>query len=270
MVEILHNKNLASKFQILAEIANSGPQIRQLDIAKKLEVTPQAISDYIGQLVKDGLITQEDHSRYKITHQGVNWMIKELKDLKDYSDFIVKAVTGISVSTAIADAALVKDQRVGLIMKNGLLVATPDTETGCTGVAVSDAKINEDVGIKDIRGIIGFEAGKVTILKVPGTRKGGSRTVDIKKLKTLLKGKQLIGAIGLESLVVLRKADVGMVYFFGVKEAVVESAQHGLSPLVACVEDEFSGLLKRLEDGNISYELIEIKETKTLSGNPKA
>ena len=50
MVEILRNKNLATKFQILAEIANGSPNMQQRDIAAKLGVTPQAISDYMGQL----------------------------------------------------------------------------------------------------------------------------------------------------------------------------------------------------------------------------
>jgi putative transcriptional regulator len=259
MVEILHNKNLATRFQILAEVANNGPQIRQRDIAKKLEVTPQAISEYIGQMVKDGLLVQVDHSRYKVTHEGVNWMIRVLKDLKDYSDFIVKAVTNISVSTAIADSTLAKGQKVGLKMKNGLLVATGQIESGCSGIAVSDAEKDEDVGIKNIEGIIGLEIGKVVILKVPNTQRGGSRKIDAGKLKTILTGKQLIGAIGIESLVALRKNEIPLVHFFGVKEAVVEAAQHGLNPFVACVEDEFSGLIKKLEDANLSYELIDIK-----------
>jgi putative transcriptional regulator len=263
MVEILHNKNLASKFQILAEIANSGPQIRQRDIAKKLEVTPQAISEYIGQLIRDGLVTLEDHSRYKVTHEGVNWMIKVLKDLKDYSDFIVKAVTNISISTAIADSVLMKGQKVGLEMKNGLLAATGDSQSVCTGVAVSDANINEEVGIKDIQGIIGLKAGKVSILKVPNTQMGGSRMIDIEKLRNILKGKQLIGAIGIESLVALRKADALMVHFFGVKDMAVDSAQHGINPFIACVEDEFSGLIKKLEESSITYELVEIKASRT-------
>ena len=49
MVEILRNKNLATRFQILVEIARSGPNIQQRDIAGKLGVTPQAISEYIKQ-----------------------------------------------------------------------------------------------------------------------------------------------------------------------------------------------------------------------------
>ena len=53
MVEILRNKNLATRFQILVEIARSGPNIQQRDIAGKLGVTPQAISEYIKQMVKE-------------------------------------------------------------------------------------------------------------------------------------------------------------------------------------------------------------------------
>ena len=36
MVEILHNKNSATRFQILVEIAASGPGIKQKSIAAKL------------------------------------------------------------------------------------------------------------------------------------------------------------------------------------------------------------------------------------------
>jgi len=262
MVEILRNKNLATKFQILAEIANSGPHIQQRDIAKKLEVTPQAISEYIGQLVKDGLLNVDRHAKYKVTNEGVNWIIKMLKDLKNYSDFIVEAVTNISVSTAIAESPLLKGQQVGLGMKNGLLVATGKIGSGARGVAFSNAKSEEDIGIKDIEGIVELKAGKVTILKVPNTQRGGSRMVDLERAKGLLKEKQIVGAIGIEALVTLKKAGAAMIHFFGVKEAIGESAQHGMNPLVACVEDEISGLIKKLEEGNIVYELVDIKTSK--------
>ncbi len=56
MVEILRNKNLTTKFQILVEIASKQPNIQQKDIAKKLKITPQAVSDYIKQLLKDGFL----------------------------------------------------------------------------------------------------------------------------------------------------------------------------------------------------------------------
>jgi putative transcriptional regulator len=74
MVDILKNKNLATRFQILSEIADKGPNIQQRSIAEKLEVTPQAISDYVGQLIKEGFLILDDHTGYRITSNGVNWI----------------------------------------------------------------------------------------------------------------------------------------------------------------------------------------------------
>lgn len=258
----MRNKNLATRLQVLAEIAKDGPHIQQRDVAKRVEVSPQAISDYIGQLVKDGLLRVDGHAKYKVTNEGVNWIIKVLKELKDYSDFIVEAVTNISVSTAIAESSLLTGQPVGLEMKNGLLVATAKIGSGARGVAFSDAQADDDVGVRDIKGIVELDAGKVTILKVPNVQRGGSRTVDMERLKNFLAERQMIGAIGIEALVAVRKAEASMIHFFGVKEAVAESAQHGMDSVVACVEDEISGLIKRLEERNIRYELIDIKTSE--------
>jgi putative transcriptional regulator len=260
MVEILRNKNLATKLQILAEIANSGPHIQQKDIAERLEVTPQAISDYVSQLVKDGWLTLDGHSKYKVTNEGVNWIIKTLKDLKDYSDFIVEAITNISVSTAIAESPLVKGQKVGLKMKDGLLFATREIDSEARGVAFSDGEAGDDVGIKEIEGMVELETGKVTILKIPNSQRGGSKRVDLKLLKSLIAKKQFTGSIGIEALIALRKVKAVNLYFFGVKEAVVEAAQHGVDPIVACVEDEISSLVNKLEEKNIIYDLVDIKE----------
>ena len=140
MVEILRNKNLATKFQILVEIANNGPNIQQRDIAKKLGVTPQAISAYIGQLVKEGLLASDGRSRYRVTTEGVNWVIKVLRELRSYSTFIEQAITNISVCTAVADGNLLKGQAVGLEMKEGLLFATEAVGEGAQCLLLRNGK----------------------------------------------------------------------------------------------------------------------------------
>lgn len=261
MVEILRNKNQATKLQILAEIADSGPYIQQRDIARRLNVTPQAISDYIAQLVKGGLITLDGHSCYKLTNEGVNWIIKVLREIKEYSDFIVKSITSISICAAIAETDLIKGQKVGLKMKEGLLYATGQEGQGAIGITFSDARAGKDVGVKDIQGIVALDIGKVTIIKIPSIQRGGSSEVDLAQLKGKLEGKHPVGAIGIEALVTLNLAGVPVNYLFGVKEAVVEAAQHGLYPLVACLEEEISSLIKRLEEKNISYDLVDLKNT---------
>ena len=259
MVEILRNKNLATRFQILIEIADGGPNIQQREIARNLKVTPQAISDYIAQLTKEGLLTSDGRSRYKVTNEGVNWIIKVLRELRGYSAFIEKAITNISVCSAIAECDLVKGQTVGLKMKDGLLLATDGVGEGAKGTVVTDARKGEDTGVTGIEGIVGLETGKVTILRVPGIQKGGSGKVDINRLQREVKDRPVIAAMGIEAIVALKKADARF-YMYGAVEAAIEAANSGLNPLVVCVEDETSVLIRRLEAEKISYELLDIEK----------
>ncbi|MFC1958269.1 MarR family transcriptional regulator, partial [Chloroflexota bacterium] len=134
MIEVLRNKNLTTKFQIIVEIADGGPDIQQKEIARKLDMTPQAISDYIAQLIKEKMLVSEGRSRYRVTNEGVNWLIKTMKELNSYNIFIRRAVNNISICAAIADDNLKGNQQVGLEMKDGLLFATSDTSKGATGI----------------------------------------------------------------------------------------------------------------------------------------
>ena len=95
MIEILQNKNSATRFQILVEIAAAGPIIQQRSIAVKLDVTPQAISAYIHQMLEEGLVISTGRSSYKVSAKGVNWIIKELRELNDYIPLVQQAVTNI-------------------------------------------------------------------------------------------------------------------------------------------------------------------------------
>jgi len=257
MVEILRNKNQATRFQILAAIADSGPNIQQQEIARRLDVTPQAISDYIAQLTEDGLLASDGRSRYKVTNEGVNWVVKVLRELRSYVISIEKAITNISVCTAVADRNLAKGQTVGLEMRDGLLFATGHIGEGARGITTSDAREGKDIGVTKIEGIVALQIGKVTILRVPSICKGGSRKVDLNRLREEVKGRPFIGALGIEALVALREVEAEF-YMYGAGEAAIEAANCGLQPLVVCVEDETSGFIKRFEEENIDYELIDI------------
>ena len=158
MVEILRNKNLATRFQILVEIAANQPDVRQKYIARRLGITPQAISDYIKQLLKEGLILAEGRLRYRVSIKGVDWVLRQLKETAEYLASVEEVVSNVKVSAAIAGGNLRRGQTVGLVMKDGLLVATKDPGDGATGVAVSDAAGSlRNLGwfeVKELRGRI--------------------------------------------------------------------------------------------------------------------
>src|SRR5271157_5163243 len=132
MVKVLHNKNLATRFQIMVEIAANQPNIQQKDIATKIGVTSQAVSDYISKLEKDGWITSEGRSRYHITKEGINWMLKSLRQLQQYSNAAERVLTNITTWAAVATVDLDKNQTVGLEMRDGMLYASLHAENGAT------------------------------------------------------------------------------------------------------------------------------------------
>ena len=260
MAQVLRNKNLATKFQILVEIAANQPNIQQRDIAQRLSITPQAVSEYIKELIKEGSLTSKGRSRYKVTTEGVNWVLKALRELRDYSSFVEKAVANISVSAAVADCNLSQGQTVGLQMKDGLLFATEPVGKGARGVVVSNAREGEEVGVSDIEGIVELKIEKITILKVPDIQGGGAKSVNLTRLKKETSNRGLVGAIGIEALVALRQIGTEPDCFYGVKEAVVEAAYTGLSPVVVCVDSQTSDLLQRLEEENLDYKLIDLRK----------
>jgi putative transcriptional regulator len=259
MTQVLRNKNLATRFQILVEIAANQPGIQQKDIAHKIGVTSQAVSDYINKLVKDGWITSEGRGRYRITKEGVNWMLKSLRELQQYSISAERILTNITIWAAIAAVDLKKSETVSLMMQNGLLYASNHRRNGASGITAEKAKAGEDIGIMDIEGIVPLEAGQVTVLEVPTIQNGGSKKVDLKKLKKgILKG-GLVGAIGIESIVALRRIGIEPNYIYGVAQAGIEATRSGLPFFIVCTGSELLGLLQKLNEGNVKYTRIDVR-----------
>ncbi len=263
MAQILQSKNLATKFQILLEIAAKQPNIQQKDIAARLNITSQAVSEYVKELVKDGWLSSQGRSRYRVTREGTDWILRMARQLQSYSSFVSKVVTDISISAAIADSDLSVGQPVSLYMKDGLLFASGIISSeGARGIAVSDASKGEDVGVSNVEGVIKLEPGKITVGKVPTIQRGGSGNTDLARLKEEIGEKALVGAIGVEALVALRRIGVKPDYLYGVKEAIIEAAYSGLPFLAICTEEEFLILAQRLEEEGLIYQIVDLTKNK--------
>jgi putative transcriptional regulator len=258
MAQILQSKNLATRFQILVEIAANQPTVHQKSIAAKLNVTPQAISEYMMKLEQDGWVASDGRSKYRVTQEGINWVLQMLREITTYADYVQQAITNVTVCAAVADSDLKQSQPVGLTMKDGVLVATADVGTGAKGIVVSGAKTGEDVGVSGIEGIVEFQKGNITILKVPDIQGGGSAKTDLKRLKKEIGSQQMLGAIGIEALVAIRRAGVEPRYTCGVTEAAVEATHIGLSFSIVCSEDAIPNLIAKLRDENLNYQMVDL------------
>ncbi len=256
--KILQSKSIMTKFQILTEIAANQPTIKQKDIADKIEITPQAVSEYIKELSLEGLIHSDGRVKYKITKDGIEWMLEHASDMKKYSKTVMEDIISlVSTWTAICERDIKMGEKIYIKMKDGLLYAT-DEKTSIYGTAIADGVNGSDIGITDLKGAMNIEKAQITICKVPRIKKGGSNSVDLNKLKLAIDSKPYIGAIGIESLISLKKINTKPNVMFGAFESVVQASYHGLSSVIVIIEDEVPYFISKLDSENISYEIIDL------------
>jgi putative transcriptional regulator len=259
MVDVLQSKRDSSRFQILVEIAANQPNVRQKEVADRLGVTPQAISEYIKDLVAEGLVISDGRMRYRITKEGVEWLLESAAELKRYARYVMEEIIShVSVWGAIADEDLEEGETVSLEMRDGLLYASRREDGGATGVTIADARTGEDVGVSNLKGLISLKEGTITVCKVPRVQMGGSRNVKLDALTEVVASGKVVGALGIESLVALRKVGREPDVFFGAKESAVESAFHGLSSVIICVDEQVPNLMGKLEAEGLKYELVDL------------
>ena len=182
-----------------------------------------------------------------------------LREINNYISLAQKAVTDISISAAMAECKLQEGQTVSLIMKGGLLFATKEMKQGAKGIAISNVNRGEDVGVSKIEGFIKLTKGEVTVLSVPDIQQGGSKQVDLDKLKVEIGKAKQVGAIGIEALVALKRAGTDARYFYGVREAATQAAQHGSPFIVICTSSDIPSLLQGLEENNLRYTVRDVR-----------
>ncbi|KAF5028911.1 hypothetical protein DSECCO2_654070 [anaerobic digester metagenome] len=121
-----------------------------------------------------------------------------------------------------------------------------------------DAAPGEDLGVAQLNGIIQHEEGLIHVCKVPRVERGGSRQVSPDLLREAVRDAEMVGAVGLESYVALRKAGIEPDMFFGAREGVVEAAFHGRECAILIVDEEFTDFLKRLETVGLAYTIHDL------------
>lgn len=250
---ILRNKRDVSRLQILVEIIEHQPAVRQQEIGKTLGLTPQAISEYIRDLVERGMVMVNGRGNYEVTHSGVEWMLMNAEALASYSRHIRHdLIHQVATWTAIADANLHAGDEVGILMQDGFLHAAKKPASA-TGRVIADAQKGLDVGITDLTGIIEHHMGAVHVCKVPRIKFGGSRKVRIDHLRKIVAQAKVVAAVGLESWIALKTAGRKPDLYFGARDGIIEASHFGLNSAIVVVDEEFTDILRRLEGARIPY-----------------
>ncbi|WP_049925648.1 DUF7839 domain-containing protein [Halopiger goleimassiliensis] len=258
MVDVLDNKRAATRFRILVQIAERQPAVSQGEIAEEVGVTSQAISEYIRELVDDGLVEKEGRSRYRVTPEGVDWLFRTADDVRRFADHVTGDVLGaMSEDAYVATADIEEGETVSLFLEDGLLHAEPGGEGPATGIATTDAEAGTDVGVTSFEGVMELEPGSVTVLQVPSIRTGGSRAIESETVATACTDADRVAATGVEAVVACRRAEIEPDVTFAVGDVAADAAEHGLEVTVVATTDAVGRVTDALRDADVAYEVLE-------------
>jgi len=259
-MKVFKNKGELTRFQILAEIAREQPHLRQKDIAKKLGITIQAVSENIKSLVDDGFVeTGMGNARYKITKRGIEKVKKEAVNLRKYADDVLDTMnTYKSVWPAIAREDMKEGETVWLEMENGTLYAGKNKKSAYAEVLKTASK-GDDVALVNLGGTIQLKSGSVVIIRVPTINEGGSKVINTGKIKEIYnKGFDRVGIMGTVSRAVTTKVGIKTDFEFATPDATVAASKRGLNVLVFAVGKMSKSLIRKLEHEGLKYTVEDV------------
>ena len=165
---------------ILIEVLKS-PSIRMKELADRMRITVQAVSQYISAMKREGMLKKQGGS-LRPTRKGMQIAQEHFTALKDQVDATLRRISVIDRCVAIAGKKLKKSQSVGLIMEDGMLMAYPDRESASTGSALEDADEGDDILVGQLEGIVDLDLGRLLIIETPSEGDGGSKVASVQRV----------------------------------------------------------------------------------------
>jgi putative transcriptional regulator len=241
------------------------PHIRQKDISDKLGITIQAISKYFKQLTKEGLLEAgSERVDYRLTPKAITKLREEVQALESYINGVKHDIKIEHAWPAIATEPLKAGQEIGLILQEGVMYTTTAEKSETKGIALADAEAGEDVGIKNLRGKLKMKHGQILIVKLPSIRKGGSRGVDLVKVKAFYDEfkPDRVGVMGAVGRAVLSKLEIKADIEFGISRSAAIAASRGLNVLVLVVGRMVNRMIQEIDQINMKTRANVIYEVK--------
>lgn len=265
---LLRDKSAVTRVLVLAEVERE-PGVTLSEVARRLDVTVQAVSTYAKGLVEDGLLQATD-AGHALTPEGLQHLHESVRQLRAAVDAVATPLSVIRVTSAVAAARIIAGERVGLYMHEGDLAAKPRLRAPSTGRAMNDAEPGEEVVVADLSGLVDLAPGRIVVVTVPSPMEGGSARTDVPRLRALLREQpkpQKVGAVGTGAAILARR--LGPVDFeFAAERAAFNAAERGLSARLFVTRDRIPDVVRAFEEMNagtlrrVPIETVEAPEVR--------
>jgi putative transcriptional regulator len=269
---LLRDKGEFTKFQILLEIMRNQPQIKKKEIADAIGITIQAVSKYFKKLSKEGFLEAgSERADYRLTAKATAKLREDLRNLENYVLSIRHEMKIERALPALATQSVKAGEEVGIMMKEGIMytVAKDNPIAEAKGIAIANANVGEDLGLKNLRGKVKLKQGKILIIKLPSIKRGGSRAVALEKVKTFYQEfkPDRVGVMGAVGRAVLNKLGLKADLEFGISSAAAIAASRGLNVLVLVVGRMVNRMIEEIDlinMKNAAEVIYEVKDGKSI------
>jgi putative transcriptional regulator len=221
----LREKGALTRALILIELLKNKKKLREISF--DLKITPQGASNYIKMLDKDGLIDND----LNVTPEGIAFLQRFLANMTNFAERAYDEMGFISSCEAIALEKIKKNDRVFLIMNNGVLSATKKRKSKSSGIAETDGIPGDPIIVKNMEGIIDYKIGDLYILHV--NYKDYSNEANSRRLRNFIKKNNItfVGTYGVIAKSLTDKLNIVAIPYAPV-EACIEAAVKGVNSLL--------------------------------------
>jgi len=245
-MKVLRDKSKMTKFLVLYKSAVERPN-RLADLASELDMSEQAVSNYISNMEEEGLIDRSG-TFYRPTSEGMELVREIISELGSFLDEASGKINFISTCTAIASENIKEGERVGLLMKEGFLHASLEESTSM-GTALNSAKLDQPLRVGGLQGITEMELGELYLLEgdIDGAIEEKAYSLDSD-----------IEDIDYDKLAIMGEMQQGLCNMIGLEpdiqfapiESSINAAEKGLDVLLILSEKNLDEVLEKLKDRN--------------------
>ncbi len=245
-MEVLRDKSKMTRFLVLYKSAVEKPN-RLADLASELDMSEQAVSNYISKMEDEGLIDRSG-SFYRPTSEGMELVREIVSKLGSFLDEASDKINFISTCTAIASENIKEGDRVGLEMKRGFLHASLE-ESKSMGTALNDAEAGQPLRVGGLQGITEMDLGELFLLEsdIDG---------DVEEKAKDLHSK--IESMDYDKLAIMGETQYGLCNMIGIEpdiqfapvDSAINSVEKGLDVLLMLSKNDLDEVLEKLKGRN--------------------